>query len=201
MTEDWQKNQTIISKETHNISSSIQHINEIISRYKLKDLGEYEELGIQEPYFLSEVIEGTLLIASPGLMKTDINLNLEFDSKITWVGDRVKLSQIILNLILNAKDSLIFCNTQEKKITIQSELQEENIVIKVSDNGSGIDHEVLHKIFTYGFTTKPSGHGYGLHSSALAAQEMGGKIEVTSLGVNQGAEFILILPQNINKTQ
>ena len=201
MTEDWQKNQTIISKETHNISTSIQHINEIISRYKLKDLGEYEELGIQEPYFLSEVIEGTLLIASPGLMKTDINLNLEFDSKITWVGDRVKLSEIILNLILNAKDSLIFCNTQEKQITIQSELQEENIVIKVSDNGSGIDHEVLHKIFTYGFTTKPSGHGYGLHSSALAAQEMGGKIEVTSLGVNQGAEFILILPQNINKTQ
>lgn len=198
MTQDWQKNQIIISKETHNVINSIQHINEIISRYKLKDLGEGEEIGIQEPYFLSEVIDSTLLIASPGLMKTDINLNLEYDSKITWFGDRVKLSQIILNLILNAKDALLFCSTQEKKITVQSELRGENIVVKVSDNGSGIDHEVLQKIFTYGFTTKPSGHGYGLHSSALAAQEMGGKLEVSSLGVNLGAEFTLILPQNIS---
>ncbi len=201
MTQQWQKNHIIISKETHNVIESIQHINEIISRYKLKDIDEGEELGIQEPYLLSEVIDSTLLIASPGLIKTSIQLIIEYAPNITWVGDRVKLSQIILNLVLNAKDALLFCNQDDKKITIRSELQENNISIKVLDNGSGIDQEFLNKIFTYGFTTKPSGHGYGLHSSALAAEEMGGKLEVTSLGINQGAEFTLTLPQNNSKTK
>ncbi|SMC68390.1 sensor histidine kinase [Polynucleobacter kasalickyi] len=201
MTQQWQKNHIIISKETHNVIESIQHINEIISRYKLKDIDEGEELGIQEPYLLSEVIDSTLLIASPGLIKTSIQLIIEYAPNITWVGDRVKLSQIILNLVLNAKDALLFCNQDDKKITIRSELQENNISIKVLDNGSGIDQEFLNKIFTYGFTTKPSGHGYGLHSSALAAEEVGGKLEVTSLGINQGAEFTLTLPQNNSKTK
>ena len=135
------------------------------------------------------------------MIKTGIQLIIEYGSNITWVGDRVKLSQIILNLVLNAKDALLFCSQDDKKITIQSEFQDNNITIKVIDNGSGIDQELLNKIFTYGFTTKPSGHGYGLHSSALAAEEMGGKLEVTSLGINQGAEFTLTLPQNSSKSK
>jgi signal transduction histidine kinase len=201
MTQEWHKNHLIISKETHNVIESIQHINEIISRYKLNDINDDDELGIQEPYLLSEVIDSTLLIASPGLIKTGIQLVLDYGPVITWIGDRVKLSQIILNLVLNAKDALLFCERNDKKITIHSEMKDEMITIKFIDNGSGIDQEFLNKIFTYGFTTKPSGHGYGLHSSALAAEEMGGKLIVSSPGINQGAEFTLTLPKNTRKTR
>ena len=199
MTSQWQKNHTVISNEANNVVESIHHINEIIGRYKLKDFDDHEELGVQEPYILSEIIDSTLLIASPGLIKTSIQLLLDYGPNITWVGDRVKLSQIILNLVLNAKDALLFSDKVDKKIMIRSEINEEQIIIKVIDNGSGINQELLDKIFTYGFTTKPTGHGYGLHSSALAAQEMGGKLQVISLGVNLGAEFTLTLPQNISK--
>jgi len=196
MTLQWQKNNAIISEEANNVVESIHHINEIISRYKLKDFDHQEEFGVQEPYVISELIDSTLLIASPGLIKTGIKLTLDYGPNISWVGDRVKLSQIILNLILNAKDALLFSEKTNKKIMIHSEMIEDQVIIKVRDNGSGIEQKAIDKIFTYGFTTKPTGQGYGLHSSALAAEEMGGKLQVKNLGVNLGAEFTLTLPQN-----
>jgi signal transduction histidine kinase len=58
----------------------------------------------------------------------------------------------------------------------------------------GIAPEMLTRIFQYGFTTRQEGHGFGLHSSALAAQEMGGTLTVHSEGPGHGATFILELP-------
>ena len=61
-------------------------------------------------------------------------------------------------------------------------------------NGVGILPENLTRIFAHGFTTKKHGHGFGLHSGALAAQEMGGSLRAESLGVRRGATFTLELP-------
>jgi len=58
----------------------------------------------------------------------------------------------------------------------------------------GIAPENLARIFSHGFTTKKEGHGFGLHSSANAAAEMGGHLSVMSDGVDQGATFTLELP-------
>jgi signal transduction histidine kinase len=58
----------------------------------------------------------------------------------------------------------------------------------------GIDATHLTKIFQYGFTTKESGHGFGLHHSALVAREMGGELRMHSAGVGHGACFTLELP-------
>ncbi|HVH46082.1 MAG TPA: ATP-binding protein [Labilithrix sp.] len=65
---------------------------------------------------------------------------------------------------------------------------------EVADNGEGIAKENLTRIFTHGFTTKPGGHGFGLHASALAAQEMGGALRAETNGVGSGATFVLELP-------
>ena len=70
----------------------------------------------------------------------------------------------------------------------------EDAIIEVIDNGCGISKENLTRIFNLGFTTKRDGHGYGLHSSALAAGELGGALGVKSEGVGQGATFALRLP-------
>jgi len=64
----------------------------------------------------------------------------------------------------------------------------------VSDNGMGIAPEHLTRIFSHGFTTKKEGHGFGLHSAANAAKEMGGFLSATSKGVGRGAIFVLDLP-------
>jgi signal transduction histidine kinase len=68
------------------------------------------------------------------------------------------------------------------------------IHIEVRDNGMGIAPEMLTRIFQNGFTTREEGHGFGLHSSALAAQELGGSLRAHSPGPGQGATFTLELP-------
>ena len=66
--------------------------------------------------------------------------------------------------------------------------------ICVIDNGVGIPAENMSRLFTHGFTTRVDGHGFGLHSGALAAQELGGSLLVMSDGPGCGATFILELP-------
>jgi signal transduction histidine kinase len=68
--------------------------------------------------------------------------------------------------------------------------------VEVIDSGSGISNENLTRIFVHGFTTREDGHGFGLHSSANAAREMGGSLTASSEGLNKGATFTLLLPMN-----
>jgi signal transduction histidine kinase len=83
----------------------------------------------------------------------------------------------------------------DKQITVTIVPKDENTVhIIVSDNGIGISQENLALIFGHGFTTRKNGRGFGLHSGALAAKEMGGSLSVHSLGLRRGASFTLALP-------
>ena len=68
------------------------------------------------------------------------------------------------------------------------------VQIKVTDNGAGIRPEHMTRIFSHGFTTKADGHGFGLHSGALAARDLGGALRVDSAGPGHGATFTLDLP-------
>jgi signal transduction histidine kinase len=103
--------------------------------------------------------------------------------------------QILVNLINNAKYALATGDIQGKLVTIRLyEHSDSRLRIEVSDNGVGISEENLSKIFNHGFTTKKDGHGFGLHSGALAATEMGGSLTAHSDGVGKGATFTLELP-------
>jgi two-component system, NtrC family, sensor kinase len=64
----------------------------------------------------------------------------------------------------------------------------------VEDTGVGLAPENLTRIFSHGFTTKVNGHGFGLHSCALTAGEMGGSMRAESAGLGLGATFVLELP-------
>ncbi len=103
--------------------------------------------------------------------------------------------QILVNLLKNAKDSVLSSTDNPARITVRIEpAGVEHIALAIEDNGLGISSEHLSKIFQHGFTTKRDGHGFGLHSSVLAAREMGGDLEVASDGPGRGATFILTLP-------
>jgi signal transduction histidine kinase len=69
-----------------------------------------------------------------------------------------------------------------------------SVVIQVIDNGVGIPRENLTRIFGHGFTTRSNGHGFGLHSSALAVRDLGGSLHAHSDGPGTGATFTLNLP-------
>jgi two-component system sensor kinase FixL len=110
--------------------------------------------------------------------------------------DRHKLLQILINLLSNARHALVDSAQQDKRLSIhvQRSPDGERLLIDVTDNGVGIAAENVARLFTQGFTTKKTGHGFGLHISALAAEEMKGRLSCTSPGPGQGATFTLELP-------
>jgi signal transduction histidine kinase len=102
---------------------------------------------------------------------------------------------ILVNLITNARDSLLASDASHKEIAVRSELLQEGYArVDVIDNGLGIPAINLDRIFARGFTTKKGGHGFGLHSSARAARDLGGSITVQSEGRDRGAIFTVKIP-------
>ncbi|MEJ2703441.1 MAG: ATP-binding protein, partial [Sedimentisphaerales bacterium] len=103
--------------------------------------------------------------------------------------------QILTNLISNAIYALSENPEGDRILTISAKKSESGFVrLRVSDNGMGILKENLTRIFEHGFTTKERGHGFGLHSAALSANEMNGSIKVHSDGPRCGAVFTVELP-------
>jgi len=95
----------------------------------------------------------------------------------------------------NAKYALDEGGKKEKVMRLRVEKNGGGLVkISVIDNGIGIAPENLTRIFAHGFTTRKDGHGFGLHSGALAARELGGSLTAQSAGPGQGATFTLELP-------
>ena len=120
----------------------------------------------------------------------------EFDSALPAMPiDRNKVLLILVNLIRNAKYACDDAGHTEKCITLRTQFNGQDCArISVNDNGIGIPPEHLTRIFEHGFTTRANGHGFGLHSSALAAAEMGGALRVHSDGPGMGATFTIELP-------
>ena len=109
--------------------------------------------------------------------------------------DKHKVLQILVNLIRNAKYAMDSSARRDKRLTVSIRMNSENFVeLSVTDNGIGISQENLTRIFSHGFTTKRDGHGFGLHSGANAAREMGGRLYARSEGTGLGATFVLELP-------
>jgi C4-dicarboxylate-specific signal transduction histidine kinase len=108
--------------------------------------------------------------------------------------DRHKVLQILVNFIGNAKQAMSGNSDSDRILKISVRFDGSDFHIHMRDNGSGIAKENLPKIFNHGFTTKADGHGFGLHSSALAARELGGSLSVQSDGEGLGATFSLRLP-------
>jgi C4-dicarboxylate-specific signal transduction histidine kinase len=112
--------------------------------------------------------------------------------------DKHKVLQILVNLVRNAKQAIAENEQDERKVTVAVRYPgQDRVRITVQDNGAGIPKENLARIFAHGFTTKSDGHGFGLHTSALAATEMGGALSAQSDGLGRGALFTLELPVDL----
>ena len=96
----------------------------------------------------------------------------------------------------DAQDDALLASEQPlKRIVLRiSACAGSNVAITVQDNGAGIAPEELERLFAFGYTTKKGGHGFGLHASAIAAEELGGALTAQSEGRGRGASFSLELP-------
>jgi len=129
------------------------------------------------------------------VIRHDVNFFREYDEHLPEITvETHKVVQILVNLIRNAKHACDESGLEEKRLTIRVTNGSDKVRIVLMDNGIGIPPENLNRIFNLGFTTKKEGHGFGLHSGALAAREMGGSLSVHSDGRLKGAVFTLELP-------
>lgn len=192
LSEQWKLENTNLLSETKQLQESVAHIREIVSRQQSLS----GKLGIDEIINISDLINNCLSFYVTNFKNAHIVVSMNNEPGLEWVGDRSKITQILLNLIMNAEESLIASHNQPKTLKITSfNNKNSGVQIEVSDNGTGIEPEVLNKLFGYGFTTKPFGHGLGLHASAIAANEMNGTLQAFSSGKDKGATFILTLPK------
>ncbi len=150
--------------------------------------------GLSEKHSLSEIVEDALTMQFGTTGRYDINIIKDFHSIPNIFLQRTKLIHILINLIKNSTESILESGADEKTLTFSIYSDGEGIFLKMSDTGFGIEKGNLEKIFSHGFTTKKTGHGFGLHSSANYMKEMGGRMWAESEGEGKGATFILRFP-------
>ena len=152
--------------------------------------------GLVENVRLSDMVDDALRIVEPGLVRQRIRVEHDVEPVPEIAADKHQIIQIVLNLLRNAKQAMREGNgDREKMIGVRiRRLGENRISLSVQDTGVGLPPENLTRIFGHGFTTKADGHGFGLHSCALAANQMGGSLRAESEGPGRGATFILELP-------
>jgi signal transduction histidine kinase len=179
------------------LTGHIGHIKEIVATQQ-----SYAKVsGVTEIIPLTDLVEDAIRIVKPGLDRHGIALEREYEQTPPASIDKHSVLQILLNLLRNSKQALDDKHGEpdqtRKRIRVVIERHgEDRVRVTVSDNGVGIPAENLTRIFSHGFTTRRDGHGFGLHSGANAARQMGGALWAESPGPGEGASFTLELPVN-----
>ncbi len=192
LAEELAREQATILGELDGLRQNIEHIKQIVAMQQ-----SYARVsGAIERVAPVELVEDALRMVEGTFLRHQIEIVRQFEPVPEIEVDRHKTLQILVNLIGNAQHALE-SRAESRRIMVSvapGDGDGRGVRIQVRDNGMGIAPENLKRIFQHGFTTKRSGHGFGLHSGALAAKEMGGRLVAESDGPGTGATFILDLP-------
>ncbi len=180
-----------MGEELAQLARSVDHIKEIVATQQ-----SYAGASrLIEPLRVAELIEDALRMNSGALARHQVTVVKDFGPLPPVMGDKHRMLLILINLISNAKYAMSNLDDHSRTLTLSARvLDGQTLSISVKDEGEGIPAENLTRIFSHGFTTRKDGHGFGLHSCALAAMEMGGQLNVHSDGPGLGATFTLDIP-------
>jgi two-component system NtrC family sensor kinase len=185
------EDRAVLIEEVESLRERIDHIKDIVAMQQ--SYGRVS--GVTDTLHPSVLVDDALKLNVDAIVRHHIKLRREFQEVPDISVDKHKVLQILLNLIRNAKHALQESAAEPKVMTLRLLASRPGfIAIQVQDNGVGIAAENLTRIFRHGFTTRADGHGFGLHSGALAAKELGGSLVAESAGLGQGACFTLELP-------
>jgi signal transduction histidine kinase len=172
------------------LRQNIEHIKDIVAMQQ----GYAKISGLIETVKVTDLVEDALRMNAGALGRHGVEVGREFEDVPPINTEKHKILHILVNLIRNAKHACQDSSRVDKRLTVRVAHDAGRIKISVMDNGIGIPPENLTRIFNHGFTTRMNGHGFGLHSGALAAKELGGALTVHSDGLGHGANFTLHLP-------
>jgi NO-binding membrane sensor protein with MHYT domain len=185
-----------IAQELDSLTKSIDHIKDIVATQQ-----SYSgATSLTEAVQINDLMEDALRMNTASITRHKITVLKDFADMPLLLLDRHLVLQILVNLIGNAKHAMDAVPDRSHQITLRVRVAEpvdgERLSIRVEDDGEGIAPENMTRLFAHGFTTRKNGHGFGLHSCALAAKEMLGTITAHSDGLGKGAAFTLDLPVN-----
>ena len=181
-------------EELESLRRNVDHIKGIVTMQQ-----NYAKVGgLNEPTNVVDVLEDAVRMSNASLQRHDVEIVRDYAATPLLDTEKHKVLQILVNLVRNAKDACTATDRKDKRITLRVRSEGGTVKISVIDNGVGIAPENLTRIFAHGFTTKKDGHGFGLHSGALAARELGGALTLESDGPNCGATFTLELPLRVS---
>jgi signal transduction histidine kinase len=183
---------TAMLKELDHLRANVDHIKDIVAMQQ----SYASHSGVIETVSVPDLIEDALRTNTRSLARHEVGLHRDYQARPVVTTDKHKVIQILINLVRNAKQACNESDRPDKEITVRTTSDDRGVKIAIVDNGVGIPRENLTRIFAHGFTTRKTGHGFGLHSAALAAQELGGSLTAQSDGPGRGAPFTLELPAN-----
>jgi signal transduction histidine kinase len=172
------------------LRENLEHIKDTVNMQQ-----SYAKLcGVTETVEVVDLVEDSLRLNAGAFARHGVTVQREFGEVPAINVDKHKVLQILVNLVRNAKYACDDSGRSDKQITLRIAPLLSGVSIAVQDNGIGIPPQNMSRLFQHGFTTRAAGHGFGLHSGALAAQELGGTLRAESEGEGRGACFTLELP-------
>lgn len=184
--EDIQETVSDLKEALFTIENRSKGIMNFVNAYR-------EFTSIPKPKFVEtsskEVISQVLNLVQPQLKEKEVALKTDFKEDFELMADTEQIAMVLINIIKNAAESVE--NRLNPQITIRTYELDEQKIIEIADNGSGIEPEALEKIFIPFYTTKKTGSGIGLSLSRQIMQMHGGNLKVSSK-VGEGSKFLII---------
>ena len=150
----------------------------------------YKLSKIKEEFFISMAVQKAIDIIHPSLVSSNIKIKyiIKSDKKIKAIEN--EYSQVLLNLLKNAKDALVLNKITDPLITVIVDTKENKSCLSVSDNAGGINPNIIEKIFEPYFTTKQNSSGIGLYMSKMIIEtHFSGELSVSN--DLEGARFCI----------
>ncbi len=186
--EDVKGNLRLISEQVDRAAKIINQMRELTRRT------DRTSAGVDINGVVRESME--FLLPQMRLSEVEVTLTLAPDLPLVW-GDRIRLAQVFLNLLTNARQAMD--GAAERRLSIASRrdpLADRPVVIEVTDTGRGFSEETARSLFQPFYTTRKGGHGLGLSISRAIVQDHGGTIEAAGR-TGGGASFTIRLPAEL----
>ncbi len=185
-------NDTFIEQSTRKGNQLIQSMSQTIDDFR----DFFKPNKQKEDFAIEDVIHQALELISSAYSNNFIEIETHLTPQLTMHGYPREFSQVILNIMSNAKDALIEGDIKNKKVILTSYEKNRHIMIEISDNAGGIPQEIIGKIFEPYFSTKEEGKGTGIGlymSKTIIEENMAGKLSVCN--TDKGATFVISLPK------
>lgn len=187
---DVERDTAVMSSYLGLIDREIDRMNELLKDFLQFAKPAKPKLAVNN---INNIIKDSSALIEAQCARSNISINLQLDLDIPTVYcDYDQIKQVIINIVLNSVDAMLYCET--KIIKIMTRYDAENIYFIVEDTGVGMTEEQTRRIFDPFYTTKEHGTGLGLSVCYTIIENHQGKIKVIS-GINKGTVFEISLPR------